>query len=354
VPELSVCGQTPLAMTQFSRTVDEENKLFRTRVVRNSSEEGGTRAWIIGLGSPVGDDRIGWDVVEQLRELLPPGVRVEETSDPLRVLDCPLGCELLIVIDACCGAGPPGSFHRFAWPDAQLMTQGGVSSHGVGLATALELGGLLGKLPPRIVVFAIEAASTEVNAELSRQVESALPAVVALVLTEIARENAMNDPPTLELLKTLAFLTPATDDELRLLIPATRCEQYPPGKMLFHEGQHIQQVYIVTTGTVALEINGPDHRPQRFQTVGSGELLGWTPILSSGPMTASARTLTDVQVVAIDGQTILKICENDPQFGFQFMRRIAAAIAARLSATRLQLLDVYGAEIPRSPVGGWL
>lgn len=156
----------------------------------------------------------------------------------------------------------------------------------------------------------------------------------------------MNEPVTLELLKSLAFLAPATDDELRPLVAAARVEQHAAGSVLFREGDYIGSVFVVTAGTVALEIIGPDHRMRRFQTVESGELLGWSPLLGSGPMTAAARALTDVRVVALDAKAVLALCDQDPKFGFQFMRRIAVAIAARLSATRLQLLDVYKYELP--------
>jgi CRP-like cAMP-binding protein len=162
----------------------------------------------------------------------------------------------------------------------------------------------------------------------------------------------MNDTVTPEFLKTLAFLAPATDDELRRLAPTARAEQHVAGTVLFREGDHLPHVFVVTAGTVALEINGTDHRPRRFQTVGPGELLGWSPLLGPGPMTASARALTDVRVIALDAKAVLSLCEQDPKFGVQFMRRTAAAIAARLSATRLQLLDVYKHELPTPPPEG--
>jgi CRP-like cAMP-binding protein len=62
-------------------------------------------------------------------------------------------------------------------------------------------------------------------------------------------------------------------------------------------------------------------------------------------MTASARALTDVTVAAIDARGLLALCDNDPRFGYHFMKRTVAALAARLQATRLQLLDVYRAEL---------
>jgi CRP/FNR family transcriptional regulator, cyclic AMP receptor protein len=153
-------------------------------------------------------------------------------------------------------------------------------------------------------------------------------------------------------LKSLAFLAGATDDEVRQLLPAARIEEYPQDANLFREGDVLGHVFVVVTGTAALAISGRDRRPRRFQTVGPGELLGWSPLLGPGPMTAAARALTAVRVVVLDARAILDVCEQDPRFGYNFMRRTAATIAGRLSATRLQLLDVYGAEVPVAEEGG--
>lgn len=151
----------------------------------NPTAEGECRAWVIGLGSAFGDDRAGWEVVAGLRERLPVGVRCHRAADPLAVLDAPAGCELLLVIDACQGAGPPGTLHRFEWPDARLITVGATSSHGVGLVAALDLAATLGRLPPKVVIHSVEGSLGESGAGLSPAVESAIPEIVSRVLAEI-------------------------------------------------------------------------------------------------------------------------------------------------------------------------
>jgi CRP-like cAMP-binding protein len=156
----------------------------------------------------------------------------------------------------------------------------------------------------------------------------------------------MSGPITPEFLKGLAFLAPASDDEARQLAAVARAEDYPPGAVLFREGDHLSHFSVVVSGTVAIEISGPDRRPRRVHTVGPGELLGWSPVLGSGAMTATARALTGVRAVALDAAAVRAVCDADPRFGYVFMKRVAAAIAARLGATRLQLLDVFGTEIP--------
>lgn len=141
--------------------------------------------WVIGLGSDHGDDQAGWKVIEQLRRSRPNRVQSHASHDPLAIADLPEGCPLLIVVDACCGAGEPGSIHRFEWPDSRLDAAFGESSHGLGLASALRLMEALGKLPQRVVIFAIEAESREPGTILNKRIDEAIPAVVSLVLAEI-------------------------------------------------------------------------------------------------------------------------------------------------------------------------
>ena len=61
---------------------------------------------------------------------------------------------------------------------------------------------------------------------------------------------------------------------------------------------------------------------------------------------ATARAIRPTRVVSINGNQLMALCEHNPRFGFEFMRRVVAALARRLNATRLQLLDVYSHELP--------
>jgi hydrogenase maturation protease len=141
---------------------------------------------VIGLGSNHGDDRIGWEVVAQLQAMRLARIQTYCTSDPLTIVDVSTNCSLLIVIDACLGTDSPGTVHRLVWPDSRLTATEGVSSHGVGLVAALRLAEALGKLPPRVIVFAIEADSGEPGSMLNPLVEAAIPDVVAMILAETA------------------------------------------------------------------------------------------------------------------------------------------------------------------------
>ena len=115
----------------------------------------------------------------------------------------------------------------------------------------------------------------------------------------------------------------------------------PIGSTLFRDNESLDCIFLIVAGSVALEIPGPDQAVKRTYTVGPGELLGWSPLLSKLPMTATARPLTLTRVVALNAGKVLALCEQDPRFGYAFMRRTAQALARRLDATRAQLVDQY-------------
>ena len=79
----------------------------------------------------------------------------------------------------------------------------------------------------------------------------------------------------------------------------------------------------IDTGNVALEVRVTGGSEQRVNTVGPGDLLGWSPVLNQLPMTAGARALTPVRLIALDAAKVLALCQQDPRFGFTFMRRTA-------------------------------
>jgi CRP/FNR family cyclic AMP-dependent transcriptional regulator len=151
----------------------------------------------------------------------------------------------------------------------------------------------------------------------------------------------MSESSLIETLRGIAFLDGATEPDLERIAGVAQLEQYPIGSTLFRDNESLDCIFLIVAGSVALEIPGPDQAVKRTYTVGPGELLGWSPLLSKLPMTATARSLTLTRVVALNAGKVLALCEQDPRFGYAFMRRTAQALARRLDATRAQLVDQY-------------
>lgn len=131
------------------------------------------------------------------------------------------------------------------------------------------------------------------------------------------------------------------------LEPLARDKHFPPGARIFAEGSLDDDVYLVAAGHVRLEMAVPPMARAQFLSLGPGDLLGWSPLLGDQPMTATAIALEPVSVVAFDGGALRRLCHADHEIGFHVMKQLAQALAQRLVATRLQLMDLYKDSLPR-------
>ena len=69
-------------------------------------------------------------------------------------------------------------------------------------------------------------------------------------------------------------------------------------------------------------------------------------------MTATAIALEELQVMITTSEQIERLCQANQGVGYMLMHRVAASLARRLLATRLQLLDVYADEPPAVRAAG--
>ncbi|GGM21876.1 peptidase M52 [Streptomyces fumigatiscleroticus] len=153
------------------------------------------RIAVIGVGNAYRrDDGVGWAVIARLAERaagrpLPPGTVLHACDgEPARLLSLWERAGLAVVVDAA-HARParPGRVHRLALEDAQPEPTGAASSHGLGLGEAVELSRVLGRLPRRLVVYAVEGADHTWGTGLSAAVAAQVDAVACRVEEEILR-----------------------------------------------------------------------------------------------------------------------------------------------------------------------
>jgi CRP-like cAMP-binding protein len=121
------------------------------------------------------------------------------------------------------------------------------------------------------------------------------------------------------------------------------------GVVVFREGSKNDNLYLVHSGRVALEMNFPGRGAVRILTLGPGEMVGWSSLLDHGKMTASAVTVEDTEFVVAPAIRLKELSETNRDFGFHLMRQMAGALAKRLVATRLQLLDLFADAPPAVP-----
>lgn len=145
---------------------------------------------ILGLGTAYGDDQLGWIAIDRLRPLLPEGILAAKVSGGHGLLECLVGQNDVVIVDALAPAGRPGNVRSFAWPGADFVECAPWSSHGLGVLEALRFAEALGRLPLRVSIETVEAQQTLPGALLSSVVSRGLDDLIAVLLRRFGRVHA--------------------------------------------------------------------------------------------------------------------------------------------------------------------
>lgn len=143
---------------------------------------------VIGIGNLLQqDDGIGVHAVRYLAGKLPEDVELLEGStyaaDLLPALE---GRRLVIIIDGFDAGEEPGGIFRLSPADiAGRRGADSISVHDFGVAELLASARLLEQSPGEVVILGVQVKGLETGAELSEELERALPSLHRLVLSEI-------------------------------------------------------------------------------------------------------------------------------------------------------------------------
>lgn len=140
------------------------------------------------------------------------------------------------------------------------------------------------------------------------------------------------------------FLQGLAPEHMHLIVGCASNVRFEAGHYLFREGDQADKFYFIRQGKVAVEIRAPGKGPLVIQTLGEGEVLGWSWLIPPYEWHFDARAVELTRAFALDGKCLRMKCEEDHHLGYELLKRFTDIIEQRLQATRLQLLDVYGTQ----------
>ncbi|MGW0495332.1 Crp/Fnr family transcriptional regulator [Streptomyces sp. NPDC003007] len=110
---------------------------------------------------------------------------------------------------------------------------------------------------------------------------------------------------------------------------------------IFDEGAKADRFWIIHTGTVALDVHVPGRRAAVIETLGAGELLGWSWLVPPHHWHLGAQATSPVRAYEFDAAAVSELCGKDPELRQELLAYVAAVIAGRLRSARVRLLDLY-------------
>jgi CRP-like cAMP-binding protein len=131
-------------------------------------------------------------------------------------------------------------------------------------------------------------------------------------------------------------------DQLELVAGCGRNTTFGAGERLFREGDPADTFFLIRRGIAALDTYVPNRGALTVDTVGPGEIAGWSWLVPPYTWHFTGRAVEQVHAVQFDGACLRGKFADDARLGYDLVSRFAQVLVDRLQATRFQLMDVYG------------
>jgi len=142
---------------------------------------------ILGIGNPIlTDDGVGIKIARKLKEGNLQAEVAETSESGIALLDLIPGYDKLIIIDSIkTDEGKPGDVYKLELEDLSPAMDF-TSLHGISIATALELGRMMGyKMPECVSLYAVEIKdSVTFSEDCTPEVEKRVPLIIKQIIEE--------------------------------------------------------------------------------------------------------------------------------------------------------------------------
>jgi CRP-like cAMP-binding protein len=133
-------------------------------------------------------------------------------------------------------------------------------------------------------------------------------------------------------------LAPETQQRLASL---GSVEEFGPEQVILQEGEDATQMGILISGRLALRTLVPERGPVTILSVEPGDIFGWSAVLPAMKAQSTVVATEPSKALVIEGTALRAALKADHGLAASLYPRVLQAVARRLRATRLQLLDLF-------------
>lgn len=146
------------------------------------------------------------------------------------------------------------------------------------------------------------------------------------------------------------FLAGMNRGQLVLLADCAVSVRFRSGEVILRGGDHADRVYLIETGKVILESGKSHGKPVVVDTIGAGDLLGWSWMFPPYVWQFTARAVEPTRAIFFAGPVLREYCELDPSLGYELLNRLTAVMNRRMQNARRKMLDVHSGKTSLEPV----
>lgn len=128
---------------------------------------------------------------------------------------------------------------------------------------------------------------------------------------------------------------------LETIARVSELKTWEEGDFIFRRGDSAESVYLLLRGEVLLELASAGEGEMTVQRLKPGDVLGCSWLLTPHCWQLDARAAGKVEGVLINAAYLRAKCEEDHDFGYEFMKRFSLCLIRRLQDFRKQMLESY-------------
>ena len=113
---------------------------------------------------------------------------------------------------------------------------------------------------------------------------------------------------------------------------------FEPGTLVVETGEPANCFYLIVKGHVVLETRG-DHSPLRVQTIGPGDVLGWSWLFPPYCWHFDAIAKERTEAIFFYGSRLRQECDRNHDFGYELFKRMSQILVTRLQSTRERWIE---------------
>ena len=178
-----------------------------------------------------------------------------------------------------------------------------------------------------------------------------LPAQLSNRSRKKKEEAKMTTDPIAKRISEHPFLRGLTHDQFTLLADCALPAQFKAGQIIFREGEKAKLFYLIEKGKVVLESKAEFGKQVVIDTIGAGDLLGWSWMMPPYKWRFTARAVEPTEAIYFAGTILRDYCERNHLLGFELHKRLSAVMMKRLQTARRKMLAMHVHGEKLEPVG---
>jgi len=145
--------------------------------------------------------------------------------------------------------------------------------------------------------------------------------------------TAALQPGCADIIAQIGFFTGLGAGQIEQISAIGRIEEYPQDSRIYTIGETAADFYVLVDGMVRFTIGLGNRQTHAGQILKRGEVFGWAALVESAQKRiASALAITPCTVIAMNGDQLLMLMDQDHSLGYRIMKQLNVLITGNLTA----------------------